>query len=89
MKDDNDVEIIENSGKAEHLGRYFASVFTRETEFRIRSTNNAVETAGPVLDPILFPTAVVERELQNLKEAKSSGPDNIPAKFLKDWANEL
>ncbi|BHF79251.1 hypothetical protein SprV_0602237100 [Sparganum proliferum] len=60
-----------------------------ETEFRSRSANNAVETAGPVLDSILFSTAVVERELQNLKEARSSGPENIPANFLKELANEL
>ncbi|BHF79307.1 hypothetical protein SprV_0602242700 [Sparganum proliferum] len=89
LEDDIGVEIIENSGKAEHLGRYFASVFTRETEFRSRSANNAVETAGPVLDSILFSTAVVERELQNLKEARSSGPENIPANFLKELAKEL
>nr|VZI06235.1 unnamed protein product [Spirometra erinaceieuropaei] len=60
-----------------------------ETEFRSRSAGNAVETVGPVLDSILFPAAAVERELKNLKEAKSSGPDNIPAKFLKELANEL
>nr|VZH99991.1 unnamed protein product [Spirometra erinaceieuropaei] len=89
LKDDNGVEITENSEKAEHLGQHIASVFTRETEFRSRSASNAFETAGPVLDSILFPTAVVERELKNLKEAKSSGPDNIPAEFLKELANEL
>nr|VZH97091.1 unnamed protein product [Spirometra erinaceieuropaei] len=61
----------------------------RETEFRCRSAGNALETVGPVLDSILFPAAAVERELKNLKEAKSSGPDNIPAKFLKELANEL
>nr|VZI27106.1 unnamed protein product [Spirometra erinaceieuropaei] len=62
---------------------------TEETEFRSRSASTAVETTGPVLDSILFPTAVIERVLQNLKEAKSSGPDNIPAKFLKKLANEF
>ncbi|BHF62023.1 hypothetical protein SprV_0100500400 [Sparganum proliferum] len=89
MKDDNGVEITENSEKTELLGQYFASVFTRETEFRSHSASNAVETACPVLDSTLFPTAVVERELKNLKEAKCSVPDNIPAKFLKELANEL
>ncbi|BHF67258.1 hypothetical protein SprV_0301028400 [Sparganum proliferum] len=89
LKDDNGVEITENSEKTELLGQYFASLFTSETEFRSHSASNAVETAGPVLDSILFPTAVVERELKNLKEAKCSGPDNIPAKFLKKLANEL
>ncbi|BHF66774.1 hypothetical protein SprV_0200979600 [Sparganum proliferum] len=38
---------------------------------------------------MLFPTSVVEGELQNVKEAKSSDPDNIPATFLKELANEL
>nr|VZI23944.1 unnamed protein product [Spirometra erinaceieuropaei] len=61
----------------------------REPEFRSRSANNAVETADRVLDSILFPTAVAQKELKNLKEAKSSGADNIPAKFLKELANEL
>nr|VZI15775.1 unnamed protein product [Spirometra erinaceieuropaei] len=54
-----------------------------------RSAGNSLETVGPVLDSILFPAAAVEKELKNLKEAKSSGPDNIPAKFLKELANEL
>nr|VZI08034.1 unnamed protein product [Spirometra erinaceieuropaei] len=89
LKDDNGVEIIENSEKAEHLGQYFASVFTRETEFRCLSAGNALETVGPVLDSIHFPAAAMERKLKNLKEAKSSGPDNIPAKFFKELANEL
>ncbi|BHF70960.1 hypothetical protein SprV_0401401300 [Sparganum proliferum] len=89
LKDGNGVEITENSDKAEQLGQYFASVFTRETEFCSHSASNAVEAAGPVLDSILFSTAVVERELKNLKEEMCSGPDNIPAKFWKELANEL
>nr|VZI28161.1 unnamed protein product [Spirometra erinaceieuropaei] len=89
LKNDNGVEITENSGKAEQLRWYFASVSTRETDFRSHSASNAVETAGPLLEFIHFQTAVAERELQNLKEAKSSGPDNIPAKFLKELAFEL
>nr|VZI49692.1 unnamed protein product [Spirometra erinaceieuropaei] len=89
LKDDNGVKINENSEKAEHFGQYFASVFTRETEFRSHNASNAVETAGPVLDSMLFWAAVVERELKNLKEATFSGPDNIPVKFLKELANEL
>nr|VZH94581.1 unnamed protein product [Spirometra erinaceieuropaei] len=60
-----------------------------ETEFRSHSASNAVETAGPVLDSILILTAIVEMGLEDLKDAKSSGPDNIPAKFLKELANEL
>ncbi|BHF73034.1 hypothetical protein SprV_0401610800 [Sparganum proliferum] len=66
-----------------------SSLLLLTSQFRSRSASNAVETAGSVLDSILFSTAVMERELQNLKEAKSSGPDNIPAKLLKELANEL
>nr|VZI49727.1 unnamed protein product [Spirometra erinaceieuropaei] len=83
----------ENESERTYANTASSAVSTEEeenkTEFRSRSANNAVETADRVLDSILFPTAVVERELKNLKETKSSGPDNIPAKFLKELANEL
>ncbi|VDL85455.1 unnamed protein product [Schistocephalus solidus] len=42
-----------------------------------------------ILKHILFPELLVERELRNLKEAKSSGLDDLPAKFLKELASEL
>ncbi|BHF81868.1 hypothetical protein SprV_0802500300 [Sparganum proliferum] len=88
LKDDKSVEIIENSEKAEHLGRYFASVLTRETKFRSRSVSNALETTGPVLNSKLFSISVVDRELPNLEEAKSSGADNILAKLLRESTNK-
>ncbi|BHF81490.1 hypothetical protein SprV_0802462000 [Sparganum proliferum] len=50
MKDDHDVEIVEDIEKSEHLGRYFASVLTRETKVRSRSVSNALETTAPVLN---------------------------------------
>nr|VZI48243.1 unnamed protein product [Spirometra erinaceieuropaei] len=89
LKDDNSVEIVENSEKAEHLGRYFASVLTGETEFCIRSVSNALETTGSVLNSKLFPISFVDRELQNLEEAKFSVADNILAKFLKKSTSNL
>ncbi|VDM05630.1 unnamed protein product [Schistocephalus solidus] len=74
--DGNCVEVVENCEKAEHLGRFFASVFTREHEIQLDYVNSAAIEAGPVLEQILFPEPPVDRELRNLKEAKSSGLDD-------------
>ncbi|VDM06289.1 unnamed protein product [Schistocephalus solidus] len=71
--DGNCVEVVENCGKAEHLGQFITSVFTREPELQLDHVNSAVINASPVL---LFPEPLVERELQNLNKAKSSGPDD-------------
>ncbi|VDM04031.1 unnamed protein product [Schistocephalus solidus] len=74
--DGNGVEIVESCEKAELLGQFFASVFTKEPELQLDHINSAVIDAGSVLEHILFPEPLVERELQNLKEAKSSGPED-------------
>ncbi|VDL88148.1 unnamed protein product [Schistocephalus solidus] len=68
--DGNSVEVIENCEKAEHLGRFFASVFTRDPELQLEHVNGAIINAGSVLECILFPEPLAERELHNLKEAK-------------------
>ncbi|VDL86269.1 unnamed protein product [Schistocephalus solidus] len=68
--DGNGVEIIESCDKAELLGRFFASVFTEEPELQLDHDNSGVIDAGPGLEYIQLPEPVVERELQNLKEAK-------------------
>ncbi|VDM00324.1 unnamed protein product [Schistocephalus solidus] len=84
--DENSVEVVENDKNAEHLDWFFAYVFTWETELKFDNVNNAVVYAGPVLEYILFSKPVMGNELQNLKEAKSSSPDNKPAKFLIELA---
>ncbi|VDM06305.1 unnamed protein product [Schistocephalus solidus] len=71
----NGVESVQSCEKAEHLVQFFASVFNKEPELQIDHVNGAVIDAGPVLEYILFPEPLVERELQNRKEAKSSGPN--------------
>ncbi|VDM05770.1 unnamed protein product [Schistocephalus solidus] len=78
--DGNSVEVVENCDKAEYVGRFIASVFTREPQLQLDHVNSAVIDAGPVLEYILFQEPLVERELQNLKEEKPSGPNDIPAK---------
>ncbi|BHF71741.1 hypothetical protein SprV_0401480100 [Sparganum proliferum] len=50
------------------------------------NNSNTVVTGGPVLEFILFRTSVEEKDSKNLKKAKSSGPDNMPAKLLEKMA---
>ncbi|VDM06100.1 unnamed protein product [Schistocephalus solidus] len=87
--DGNGVEIVEICEKAELLGRFFASVFTKAPELQLDHDNSGVTDAGPVLEYVLFPEPLVEREVSNFKEANSSGPDDFPAKFLRELAGEL
>ncbi|VDL88045.1 unnamed protein product [Schistocephalus solidus] len=87
--DGHGVEVVENCEKAEHLGRFFASVFTGERELKLDHVSSAVIEAGSVLEYILFLEPLVDRALRNLKKSKSSGPDDLPAKFLKELAGEL
>ncbi|VDM05012.1 unnamed protein product [Schistocephalus solidus] len=87
--DSNGVEIVESCEKAELLGRFFALVFIKEPKLQLENVNSVVIDAGTVLEYILFPEPLVNRELRNLKEAKSSGPDGLPAKFFKELASKL
>ncbi|VDM05609.1 unnamed protein product [Schistocephalus solidus] len=87
--DGNGVDVVENCEQARHFGRIFASVFTREPEVQLDHVNSAVIDTGSVLEYILFPAPLVERELRNLQEAKSSGPDDLPAKQLRGDLNQI
>ncbi|VDL89633.1 unnamed protein product [Schistocephalus solidus] len=74
--DGNGVDIVESCEKTELFGRFFASVFTKVPELQLDHDKSFVKDVRTVLEYILFPKPLVERELQNLKEAKSSGPDD-------------
>ncbi|VDL96844.1 unnamed protein product [Schistocephalus solidus] len=87
--DGNGVEVVENCEKAERSGRFFASVFTRQPALQHDHVKSAVLNASSVLECILLPEHLVERELQNLKEAKPSGPADLSANFFKELASEL
>ncbi|VDL85767.1 unnamed protein product [Schistocephalus solidus] len=68
---------------------YLDLIFTEDFSNIDRVYSFAPLNADILLEYILFPELLVEQELQNLKEAKSSGPDELPAKFLKELAGEL
>ena len=50
---------------------------------------NLSGTAYPIMRPINVAVEGVASLLANLDPSKASGPDGIPARFLKDMANDL
>ncbi|BHF75663.1 hypothetical protein SprV_0501875900 [Sparganum proliferum] len=86
IKRDDGVELYKDDEKAEHLSRFFQSVFTRDVAAPADHYN---VDDFPTIDSVVLTTAIVQQELLKLKEAKSPGPDEIPAKLLKELATEL
>ncbi|BHF72776.1 hypothetical protein SprV_0401584700 [Sparganum proliferum] len=86
IKRDDGVKLYKDDEKAEHLSRFFQSVFTRDVVVPVDHYN--VDDA-PTIDSVVLTKAIVQQELLKLKEAKSPGPDEIPAKLLKKLATEL
>ena len=72
--------------KAETLNDQFCSVFTEEN---LTSIPNLGPSSVPDMPDIHITTAGVEKLLKNLKVNKASGPDNIPARVLKECASSV
>ncbi|BHF85598.1 hypothetical protein SprV_1002876700 [Sparganum proliferum] len=87
LKGENNEDIIENDAKVEHLSRFFVSVFTDETDFD--EAGLPAGTTNEIIENIDFTEEDVRKELLALKEGKSPGPDQIPAKVLRELACEL
>ena len=72
--------------KANILNRQYESVFTRE------DTSNIPSPSGnpyPDMAPIEISEEGVKKLLKNSNPHKASGPDEIPAKVLKECADEI
>ena len=72
--------------KAKILNDQFTSVFTQED-------GNAIPTLKgdkfPSIDELTITSEGIEKLLHDLKPNKASGPDCVPARFLKETATEL
>ena len=91
--DNNGVSTLEVDGrsfstpkeKANALNRQFSSVFS--------PISDSVPDLGPAkattIPDIVFEVNGIQKLLKNTKTNKSSGPDNISAKFLKETGDEL
>ena len=82
----NGLILSEDSAKANALNAQFASVFTREDTSVIPNLSG---TTYPTMRPISVTVEGVASILANLDPSKASGPDEIPARLLKDMANDL
>ena len=74
--------------KANILNDYFASVFTNEqNDLNIPGIN--YDQSVPQMEPVNINQQEVYKLLNSLRSCKAGGPDNIPAKFLKEFASFL
>ncbi|VDL91390.1 unnamed protein product [Schistocephalus solidus] len=80
------IDLTEDGAKADHLSEFFQSVFTKETRYDHPTDGFEVDT---IVETVNFTETTVLKELLGLKESKSPGPDEIPAKLLKELAREL
>ena len=62
---------------------YFASVFDSDDSLR-EETSHELET--PVLSEIILTVEEVQAVLETLDVTKATGPDNVPARLLKETA---
>ena len=91
--DNNGVSTLEVNGrsfstpteKANALNRQFSSVFSPLSD----SVPDLGPAKAPSIPDIVFEVTGIKKLLQLIKTNKSSGPDNISAKFLKETGDEL
>lgn len=72
---------------AELFNSYFSSVFS-STPVNI-PPEIPTSASGPVLSDLEIPVDIVLNSLKQLDVNKASGPDGIPARLLKETANEI
>nr|VZI50138.1 unnamed protein product [Spirometra erinaceieuropaei] len=80
------MKISDDKDKAQHLSQFFPSVVTSEPNFL---SPICEDEEKPTLEAVFFTKAIVRKELINLKELISPGPDAVPAKLLKELAPEM
>ena len=76
----------DSKDKANVMADYFSSVFTSDDTTLLPEVN---DTPLPGILPITVHVEGVAQLLTNIQPHKASGPDNLPARFLKEVANEI
>ncbi|VDL93344.1 unnamed protein product [Schistocephalus solidus] len=71
------IDLTEDGAKAGHLSEFFRSVFTKETRYDYRTDVVKVDTIN---ETVQFIEAIVLKKLLGLKDSKSPGPDEVPAR---------
>ena len=80
-------EIVDNSRKkSEILSKNFSSVFTKENLTNIPSISKQVNHN---IGTLVISVNGVAAQLQALNPNKSTGPDQIPPWFMKEYSNDI
>ncbi|BHF59570.1 hypothetical protein SprV_0100253000 [Sparganum proliferum] len=79
-------EISDDNNKTGHLPQFFRSVVTSEPNL---SPPICEDGETPTIETVFFTEAIFQKELHNLKESTSPGPDAMPNKLLKELTPEL
>ena len=87
METPNNTLTSKGKEKAEILANFFTSVFTKEKFGDNPTMQN--KTVNEELKQFTIKQEDVRKKLLKLNPAKSSGPDNLHSKTLKDLANVL
>ena len=86
LKNDNSSISVNDKDKAESLNSYFHSVFTQEQ----LPTPNIIGTSSfPSIPDFKISTDGVYKQLSQLNPKKACGPDEIPAKVLKEASRSI
>ena len=81
----NGVTHVDDRTKANVLNRQFASVFSSD----LNPAPDLGDSGVPTMGDIWISVGGVAKLLSAVKPHKASGPDNIPARFLKECAREI
>ena len=87
LKTPSGTSVCSSAEKADDFNRYFHSVLTGPVCPAVHPLSGAPST--PLISALIIQQEEVRRELNLLNPSKSSGPDNIPARLLKEGASEI
>ena len=82
----NGVLYSDNKNKADILNQQFASVFTEEN---LSTLPNLGPSPHPHIPSIVVNVTRVAKILHGLNPTKASRPDEVPARLLKEFADQL
>ena len=75
--------------KSEALSSFFTSVFTDEPRGPLPDFTLPTGTEAPIIDPMEMNREDIRKKLTSLNPNKSSGPDGVHPRILKEVANEI
>ena len=85
IRDKNGKIHIDDKAKAALLNKQFVNVFSDDDD----KCRNMTSPSSPIMPEIIVTIYGVKKLLSKLNPYKASGPDLVPSRFLKEFANEI